>query len=49
MTSFRICVVGQTSGIFHKLTFTLLGFDTDAVAYQMLADVVQDNGGVCLS
>jgi len=34
-------------GIFHKLTFTLIGFDGDA--YQPLADMIRDNGGEFLT
>jgi len=43
-----IYVVGQTSavGIFDKLTFTVIGFDADPEAYQQLADLIHDNGGV---
>jgi len=33
-------------GIFDKLTFTLIGFDADPEAYQLLADMVHDNGGM---
>jgi len=32
--------------MFHKLTFTLIGFDADPVAYQLLADMIHDNGGM---
>jgi len=45
----RSCHVEQGSGlgIFHKLTFTLIGFDADRVTYQQLAGMIQDNGGMC--
>ena len=33
-------------GIFHRLTFSLIGFDADPMVYQQLADMIQDNGGV---
>ena len=35
-------------GIFHNLTFSLIGFDGDAVAYKQLADMIQDSGGLYL-
>jgi len=41
-------VVEQTTGvgIFAKLTFTLIGFDANPEAYQLLAEMIHDNGGV---
>ena len=46
-----VCVVEQAAGagIFHNITFTLIGFDADAVMYQQLADMIHDNGGVILT
>jgi len=43
-----ICSVEQAAGvgIFDKHTFALIGFDSDAVAYRQLAEMIQDNGGL---
>jgi len=45
-----VCIAEPAGGvgIFDKLTFTLIGFDADPEAYQLLADMVHDNGGVCV-
>jgi len=47
----QFVVIEQASGlgIFAKHTFTLIGFDGDTVAYQQLAEMIRDNGGVLLT
>ena len=36
-------------GIFHNLTFTLLGFDADTEAQRQLTEMIVENGGVYLT